>query len=135
MTPLLTALLLLITPPGEAVANPEVVEVEAKEAAALLQDLDRLAVLDVRTEKEFRDGHIAGATRIDFLKDDFRERVSSELDPNKAYLVHCRSGSRSSRAVEVLRDLGFEKVYHMSGGMLAWQEAGLPTVTEEEATP
>jgi len=85
-----------------------------------------LVVLDVRTQEEFDDGHLANAVMLDFYRDDFRERLS-ELDRDVPYLLYCRSGNRSGQAFELMNELGFTDVADIDGGILAWQEAGLPT--------
>ena len=54
----------------------------------------KVVVLDVRTPKEFKEGHIPGATNIDFTTPDFEKRIG-KLDKSKTYLVHCASGGRS----------------------------------------
>src|SRR5688572_16462285 len=56
-------------------------------------------VLDVRTKKEFEEGHIPGSVNIDINALDFEKRIS-ELDKGKTYLVHCASGVRSVRACD-----------------------------------
>ena len=82
-------------------------------------------VLDVRTSEEFKEGHIAGATNVDFQGDDFQEKVG-KLDPNKAYLVHCASGGRSAQALKKLKAANLPKIYHMPAGFRGWTEAGKP---------
>lgn len=81
-----------------------------------------LTVLDVRTADEFKEGHIAGAKQIDFFGADF-EKELTKLDRKKNYLLHCRSGGRSTKAMAVMKKLGFTSVYHLDGGMLAWTKA------------
>ncbi|HEU6435925.1 MAG TPA: rhodanese-like domain-containing protein [Nitratidesulfovibrio sp.] len=103
-------------------------DVTPQEAAAIIdqrQGDDAFMVLDVRTPAEFAEGHLKGARNIDLASPDFRDRVRS-LNRNRTYLVYCRSGNRSSKALEVLRELGFTSVLHMNGGTLAWNAAGLP---------
>ncbi len=46
----------------------------------------------------------------------------AEVDPNKEIIVHCKSGARSARAVELLRQAGYQRVYNLSGGILAWAQ-------------
>jgi rhodanese-related sulfurtransferase len=87
-----------------------------------------LVVLDVRTPAEFAAGHLAGAVNIDVRAADFATRVAS-LDSGKRYVVYCRTGVRSAQAVAVLRERGFARVYDVSGGITAWQEAKLPVTT------
>lgn len=85
----------------------------------------KVVVLDVRTPKEFVAGHIAGATNINFLAADFSKAVSN-LDTNQTYLVHCAVGGRSTQALPVLTKLPLSSLYHLDGGIKAWEKAGLP---------
>ncbi len=103
-------------------------DVNPQEAAAIIEQRqadDAFMVLDVRTPGEFSEGHLQGARNIDFTSPDFHDRLRS-LNRNRTYLVYCRSGNRSSKALEVFRELGFTSVLHMNGGTLAWNAAGLP---------
>ena len=63
-------------------------------------------ILDVRTPGEVAEGHLEGALFVDFLADDFRDKIV-ELDKSADYIVHCRSGNRSGQAVAIMADLGF----------------------------
>lgn len=63
-------------------------------------------ILDVRTPAEVAEGHLEGALFVDFLAEDFRDKVV-ELDKSADYIVHCRSGSRSGQAVVIMTELGF----------------------------
>ncbi len=86
-------------------------------------------ILDVRTPEEFADGYIEGAILIDFYSETFRDELDN-LDKNKEYLIYCRSDNRSGRTLPIMEELGFLEVYNMLDGINAWQEAGLPVVTE-----
>lgn len=86
-----------------------------------------LVVLDVRTPEEFAQGHLEGAVMLDFYEADFADRLA-ELDPNVPYLLYCRSGNRSGQTTAIMNDLGFTDVADVDGGILAWTQAGLPTV-------
>ncbi len=108
-------------PPNSEAA---VKHVDAREAETLVK-LKKVVVLDVRTPDEFKAGHIAGATNINFRASDFEQRLS-ELDTNKSYLVHCASGGRSTQALPVFKKLHFSSVTHLDGGIKAWEKAGLP---------
>jgi rhodanese-related sulfurtransferase len=89
---------------------------------AKLSELEDAVLLDVRTQGEYDDGHLAGSVMIDYRGVEFREKVS-ELDSDKPVLVYCRSGRRSHQAFMVLEELGFKEIYEMQGGMNAWEEA------------
>lgn len=100
----------------------KVQNLDASAAAKLLADNDSVVVLDVRTPAEFDAGHIDGAVNIDFQGTGFAAKLA-ELDRAVPYLVHCKSGGRSTKALEQFRKLGFATVYHLDGGFTAWQAA------------
>ena len=66
-------------------------------------------LLDVRTPEEYAAGHLSGAQNLNFNAPDFAARLS-RLDPNKVYVLYCRSGNRSNQAGLVMQDKGFQKV-------------------------
>lgn len=84
-----------------------------------------LVVLDVRTPDEYAEGHLPGATLVDFNAPDFADRLG-ELDPEVPYLLYCRSGNRSAQARAMMEQLGFADVADVDGGIVAWAGAGLP---------
>ena len=65
---------------------------------------------------------------VDFYDDDFADQLA-DLDPDVPYLLYCRSGNRSGQTIGILEELGFADVADVDGGILAWNDAGLPTVT------
>ncbi|MDR2870744.1 MAG: rhodanese-like domain-containing protein [Deferribacteraceae bacterium] len=76
-------------------------------------------ILDVRTDDEYRAGHIEGALNIDIYQSNFEELIS-KLDNTKTYLVYCRSGNRSRQAISVMTSAGIAKIYHMKDGFSRW---------------
>ncbi|QIP16470.1 rhodanese-like domain-containing protein [Spirosoma aureum] len=99
----------------------------AQQAAQLLQTDKGIVVLDVRTPAEFQGGHLKNAVNIDYKAADFEQQLA-KLDHSKPYLVHCAVGGRSTKTLPVLQKLGFQNVRHLDGGIQAWQQAGLPVV-------
>ena len=88
-------------------------------------------LLDVRTAGEYKQGHLANALQADWTNSaEFAERVKY-LDKKKPLLVYCASGGRSGQAAEWLVKQGFVKVDNLTGGMIAWKQAGLPVVADE----
>lgn len=87
-----------------------------------------IQILDVRTEEEWNEGHIQGAKRVQFPAEDFVEKATKALDPEKPVLVYCRSGGRSAKAAKQLRDAGFKDVRDLAGGVVAWEKDGQPLV-------
>ncbi len=83
-------------------------------------------VLDVREPAEYANGHLLGAELIPLTQ--LKSRIG-ELEKYKAQpmLVVCRSGNRSATACAILSNRGFDQAYNLTGGMMAWQKANLPT--------
>ena len=100
-------------------------DVTVEQALELIEKNPLLVILDVRTIQEFEDGHVEGATNMPV--DDLEQRLE-ELGRNEEMLVYCRTGNRSTRAVQILRENGFNKIYHMADGIVGWERAGLPVV-------
>lgn len=84
-------------------------------------------VLDVRTPQEFASGHLKDAINIDVEAADFATKTAA-LDKSKSYAIYCRSGNRSGVAMKQLQAAGFTHVYHLAGGIGAWQKAGKTVV-------
>lgn len=82
-------------------------------------------ILDVRTPEEFAAGHIDGAVNLDVQSRDFEKGLRA-LDRNKTYLVYCRTGNRSRRAVIAMEALGFRSVFHLNEGIVKWKQQNLP---------
>ena len=89
-----------------------------------------VVLLDVRTDKEFKEGHIQNALNIDFKQDGFVEKAKSMLPADKTIAVYCRSGVRSALAAAKLAGEGY-KVVNLKGGIMAWKEAEKPVVTDD----
>lgn len=115
------------SPVPKATPNRAPINLNAEQAAKLLQENRRVIVLDVRTPEEFAAGHIAGARNLNYYDPSFETRVA-QLDKDTPYLVHCASGHRSSKVREWLKKREFRSVYHLDGGLTAWQKAGQPVV-------
>ncbi len=86
------------------------------------QEVDRVAVLDVREAGELSGGAIEGSLCIPLGK--LKSRMA-ELDREKLLVVHCKGGYRSSIATSILRRAGFRDIANLIGGFDAWKAAGL----------
>jgi rhodanese-related sulfurtransferase len=84
-------------------------------------------ILDIRTKPEYDSGHLENSVLIDYYAADFRKNLS-KLKRTKTYLVYCRTGNRSGRAMQIFSQLGFEKIYDMHDGIAGWHMADLPVV-------
>jgi rhodanese-related sulfurtransferase len=83
-------------------------------------------ILDVRTESEWLSDHLYGSIFRSTGDPNF-DSLLDELPKHKTFLLHCRSGSRSAAAFTKMKEKGFAEVYEMIGGILAWEDKGLPT--------
>jgi len=100
------------------------------DAATLAAD-DRRVVLDVRGQAEWDDGHMPGAKHL-FLGD--LTRLARAIPPNTPIAVHCQGGTRSAIAASILQAEGFTNVANLTGGIRAWESAGLPVVNGDAST-
>ena len=107
-----------------AAADTNVTHLNAAQAQKLIAE-KKVVVVDLRTPEEFAAGHIAGATNINFRAAGFAQTLAT-LDKRQAYLLHCASGQRSRQALPVFERLEFQSLYHLDGGLKAWQKAKLP---------
>jgi rhodanese-related sulfurtransferase len=99
-------------------------QVGPQEAVLLFNHEDAL-VLDVREQSEWADGHIGKARHIPLGQ--LKTRLTElEKYKDKPIVVVCRSGNRSGSACGAMKKAGFEKMYNLAGGMMAWEQAGLP---------
>ncbi len=107
-----------------AQSSPTVELINPTDLNAKLGDIQ---LIDVRTPKEFNNGHIVDAVNINYYDKDFMDQMY-KLDKNKEIYIYCRSGSRSSYAASKLKKQGFTKIYDLQGGILNWNREKLETV-------
>lgn len=115
---------------GASLVHPSVIGIAPKELQERMQRGETPQLVDVREWPEFASGHIDAARLIPL--GELRAR-SEELDRNSPVVCICRSGVRSAQAAQLLQALGFERVYQLVGGVLAWGQAGLPLVGNARA--
>lgn len=82
-------------------------------------------IVDFRTQTEYNSGYIDGAINIDYYSENLKEQLNS-LDKSKIYLIYCRSGNRSGKAMVIMKELGFKTVYNMEGGIIGWNAKSYP---------
>lgn len=104
--------------------------VEPKSFASVADSLADEQLIDVRTPGEYAEGHLEGATNLDWNGGQFVKEAGS-LDKSKPVMVYCRSGNRSAQAAKWLKEEGFKNVYEMKTGITGWQSENLPVSTAE----
>lgn len=98
-------------------------DLSVQDVSQLLND-GTIYLIDVREQDEWNAGHVAGAQLLPMSE--IGNRLS-EIPTDKPVIVMCRSGNRSSSVAQLLRDSGLSNIHNMTGGILAWQNAGLST--------
>ena len=87
-------------------------------------------VVDVRAEKEWQAGHIAGSHNIPLTH--LRERLA-EVPADRPVIVHCEGGYRSAIGCSLLKAAGRKNVSDLVGGIKAWTASKLPTESDGTA--
>jgi sulfur-carrier protein adenylyltransferase/sulfurtransferase len=100
-------------------------DVDPTEVKRMLDRGDKFVLVDVREPHEFQICRIPGSTLIPL--GELPKRVN-ELNSADEIVAHCKSGMRSAKAVDFLKQAGFKKVRNMTGGILAWSDKVDPTV-------
>ena len=94
------------------------VNITAEEAKHIMDSEEGYIILDVRTQEEYDQGHIPGATQISH--EEIAEKAEDVLtDKDQLILVYCRSGRRSKLAAETLVELGYTNIKEF-GGIIDW---------------
>ncbi len=103
-------------------------KVNPSDATRLINSEDAV-VIDLRSDNEFKQGHILNSLHVpqNYLAD---QMSKLEKHRERPIITTCKTGNESARAGGVLVRRGFQKVYSLNGGILAWQAANLPLVRE-----
>jgi rhodanese-related sulfurtransferase len=94
---------------------------------SILVNNENALVLDVRPDKEYRQGHIVDALNVPYaqLKDRF-EQIDKHKE--RPIILVCKMGQHASSVAKQLRGRGYEKVYRLTGGMMEWSGSQMPVV-------
>lgn len=104
----------------------------AQQVAAELSD-GNVTLIDIRESEELtQNGKIPNSTHaprgmLEFYADPTLPYYKSAFDKSKRIILHCASGGRSALAVQTLKQMGYDNVAHLDGGIKAWKEAGFET--------
>lgn len=104
---------------------------EVSELNSKIKNNEPHILIDCREQAEWDDGHIASAILIPLSE--FSSRWSeflSDSDKNKNIVLQCRSGKRSLSACQILLAEGFENLFNLEGGIIAWENNGYEVVND-----
>ena len=113
---------------AQAINQSEVQHVKAEEFLKLIESGEGQLV-DIRTPKEYKAGHIRGAIMVDYYAPTYKEYLS-KLDKETPIYIYCRSGNRTGRSVALLQQLGFKKIVNLHRGLIDWNNSGYTLVQQ-----
>ena len=90
---------------------------------------EKTILIDVREFSEFRTSRLKDAVNIPFLGD--LELAADSINKECALFLYCSSGCRSKRVAMFFHDKGFNKLYSLEGGIVAWRKDGFPMVRKK----
>jgi thioredoxin 1 len=91
-------------------------------------------LLDVRTQNEFKNGHIANSGQLNYYTLDFRKRLLM-LPKDEPIYLYCNTGWRSEKAAKILVENGYKDVYNLEHGIMDWELQNLPVAVAPDAKP
>tara|TARA_A100001015_G_scaffold88830_1_gene98791 strand:+ start:675 stop:1019 length:345 start_codon:yes stop_codon:yes gene_type:complete len=105
--------------------NKNIKNVDVFDLSKMITDQDNFILLDVREPEEFEICHIGGSILAPFseIKDHLKD-----FDLNRVYVVYCKQGDRSLKVVSLMKDLGFQNLYNLDGGVIKWAQIIEPTM-------
>lgn len=92
-------------------------------------------LIDIRESEELKEnGQIPGSVHaprgmLEFYADPSQPYHKPAFDPEKRIILHCAGGGRSALAVQTLKQMGYQNIAHLDGGIKAWKEAGMPVTS------
>ena len=101
-------------------SNSDKVKVLSPESFKQQLSLGTPVLLDVRTKREFEQGHITGARNLDIFQTGKFQTQCELLKRDQPVYLYCRSGNRSRKASRLLTRMGFKEIYDLKGGILNW---------------
>lgn len=113
--------------------NPEILQVNSQEFNQLISENEGV-LLDVRTEREFKNGHIENSGQLNFYARDFRQRLLL-LPKDQPVYLYCNTGWRSNIAASFLIRNGYTQVYNLEHGIMEWEQADFPVTIDPNAQP
>jgi len=123
--------LLFISACAQNTQNKSYTDVNSQEFSKLITS-GKGTLLDVRTENEFKNGHIANAGQLDIYNPDFRSRILL-LPKDQPVYIYCLTGSRSRSAAQLLSQNGYKQVYNLQRGIMEWNQQNMPVVSDPKA--
>jgi rhodanese-related sulfurtransferase len=107
-------------------AKTRVREISVADTQARLAADEKVQLIDVREDNEWRDGYATGAKHLGkgIIERDIEAQVP---DKSTELILYCGGGYRSALVADVLQQMGYTNAWSMAGGWKAWKDSGAPT--------
>jgi phage shock protein E len=103
--------------------------IDAQDLKNKIDKKENIVIIDVRTPQELSRGKIAGSINIPL--DSFENEIDSHVtDKNENIYLYCLSGSRSIMASQIMDRKGYQNVFNLTSGLLAWRNKNYPLVAD-----
>lgn len=102
-------------------------EVDYKQFDSQLKSDSNYILVDVRTPKEYRNGHMSNAINVSYFHSWFSDSIQ-KLDRNKTIYMYCQTQHRSPLASRKMKKMGFKKIVDLKGGFMKWENNKMPIV-------
>lgn len=117
---ILLLFIILVASCKEHSAQSTIVSIDEFNVMVLGKDVQ---LVDVRTQEEFKEGHIDDAINIDYFEEETFAQKFSQFDMQQPIYIYCRSGNRSQKSAKILQELGFQEIFDLEGGYEAWNDS------------
>ena len=107
---------------AESLESPNAVEHISVEEMKLHLQMEDVQLIDIRSRANYTDAHIVNAVNIVF-DEEFRKNLNS-LDKSRPVLLYCTDGSKSKKALKILKRMGFQNVQELDEGFEEWIARG-----------
>jgi len=105
-----------------AEAKQRIKEVTPQDVRRMQDGGGRAVLVDVREDREWNLGHVAGAVHMS--RGTLEQKIEQSVPRDRTVVLYCASGNRSALAADILRQMGYTDVSSMKGGFRGWVDAG-----------
>ena len=102
-------------------------EVSCADFESKIKSASDYILVDVRTPKEYRNGHMNNAVNVSYFHSWFSDSIK-KLDHSKTIYMYCQTQHRSPLASRKMKKMGFKKIIDLKGGFMKWENNQMPIV-------
>lgn len=102
-------------------------EVSCTDFESKIKSATDYILVDVRTPKEYRNGHMSNAINVSYFHSWFNDSIK-KLDRSKTIYMYCQTQHRSPLASRKMKKMGFKKIIDLKGGFMKWENNQMPIV-------